>query len=294
MGLEKIKMSKVVLQKGTPAVTALRSSCLQVNFNQLNIDEFAAVLKNLFDQEKYNGEPVTASMPSDRLLLKVTAFPVMKEKELETAVYYETRGLLPEAADDWIIRHVPLGLSPLSSRQIPVLLIAVPRQRAVLFYEAFKLAGIKLSSIDLNFFALWRVAKFWAAAADKPAAVINIGSYNSQLIILQNRYIQYVRVLDVGKRHISGGDFSRLFNEFRTARELFNYHFPQLLQEVIITGEAVDEHDISTAFSRELGLPVKVGIHRLKISTSVSQQAESTSVYSAALGLALKEFEAHV
>ncbi|MBM7854508.1 type IV pilus assembly protein PilM [Desulfohalotomaculum tongense] len=284
VGYKTVKIAQVKIQNNKPVITGLGCSALENNINNLGTEEFAGVLKHLLNQINYREEAVFTVMPCDQMLLKTTVVPNMKAEEMETAMYFEIRSLLPPEAQDWVTRHVPLKPGDGELGEVPVLLAAAPRQRAVLFYEAFKLAGARLNAIDIQPFALWRLSNHWCADSKTSCAIMNVDANNTQMIIVRNGYIQYTRVLAAGSDH-TAENHNPLIDETARSLELYSFQFPHPVQQIIVTGEVSKMKDFPLCLAEKLDLPVEVGTAQLEVTNRLKQQ--NTACYTVAVGLAL-------
>jgi type IV pilus assembly protein PilM len=76
-----------------------------------------------------------------------------------------------------------------------VLLLAVPSATVYQYHSIFSRAGLTVTAFDLQAFALWRV--FGRDIFDT-AAIIDIGEKASQLVVVKDSSIRFIRLLPVG------------------------------------------------------------------------------------------------
>jgi type IV pilus assembly protein PilM len=131
----------------------------------------------------------------------------MSDKELAGVVQIEISKFLPVSKEQMEIRHVRLDQGPgiQASKKAAmdftegagqrVLLLAVPSATVYQYHSIFLRAGMTVTAFDLQAFALWRV---FGEDLDGTVAIIDIGERTSQLVVVKNGSIQFIRVMPVG------------------------------------------------------------------------------------------------
>ncbi|MEW6425578.1 MAG: pilus assembly protein PilM [Bacillota bacterium] len=165
------------------------------------IDELAAVLRAALKSAPGAGKRVITAIDGRGVIIRQLRLPVMPQKELEQAAVWEAERLVPLPVDELILRPVVLGDSPEKEKgQINVLLAAVQKEIVYGYYEAFKRAGLKITAIDLQHLALWRVfhSSFGYPVHDGGVrAVLNLGFSSGQFIVLKGQELVYLRTIPV-------------------------------------------------------------------------------------------------
>ncbi len=150
---------------------------------------------------------VVACIGGEKVIMRGSRFPVMNDRELASAVQMEIGKFLPVSAEQIETRYVRLDQNGDASdsgrkaaditatRGESVLLLAVPSATVYQYHSIFSRAGLTVTAFDLQAFALWRVF-----GRDNPgtAAIIDIGEKTSQLVVVKNRSIRFIRLLPVG------------------------------------------------------------------------------------------------
>ncbi|MTI81170.1 MAG: hypothetical protein FH758_09825 [Firmicutes bacterium] len=267
----KVKVAQLKMNKSTPIIQQLAQKVLNTPLSSMGVDELAAALKELLTGINYKNGIITASLPAEELILKLVPVPVMDKEELETAMCFEGEAMVSGETDQWVIRHIPLFNG---AEGAVVLLVAAPRQLTLLIYEAFKILGIKLHGIDIQPFALWRVSKLWRDTTSC-TAMLNVDDKSGQLIVVNNGYIKFARIL--------AADTDDIARDLGRSLELYNFQSPFPVQQLFITGELTQKH---SNLNIDLDLPVKKGIITGDFFQQESEKQHQLE-YSTAMGLAL-------
>ena len=150
---------------------------------------------------------VVACIGGEKVIMRGSRFPVMNDRELASAVQMEIGKFLPVSAEQIETRYVRLDQNGDASdsgrkaaditatRGESVLLLAVPSATVYQYHSIFSRAGLTVTAFDLQAFALWRV---FGRDIPGTAAIIDIGEKTSQLVVVKNRSIRFIRLLPVG------------------------------------------------------------------------------------------------
>ena len=150
---------------------------------------------------------VVACIGGEKVIMRGSRFPVMNDRELASAVQMEIGKFLPVSAEQIETRYVRLDQNGgandsgkkaadiTATRGESVLLLAVPSATVYQYHSIFSRAGLTVTAFDLQAFALWRV---FGRDIPGTAAIIDIGEKTSQLVVVKNRSIRFIRLLPVG------------------------------------------------------------------------------------------------
>jgi type IV pilus assembly protein PilM len=170
-----------------------------------NFDEEALVVA--LNQGAIPLNEVISCIGGEKVITRSSRFPVMSDKELAGVVQIEISKFLPVSKEQMEIRHVRLDQGPgiQASKKAAmdftegagqrVLLLAVPSATVYQYHSIFLRAGMTVTAFDLQAFALWRV---FGGDLDGTLAIIDIGERTSQLVVVKNGSIQFIRVMPVG------------------------------------------------------------------------------------------------
>lgn len=144
---------------------------------------------------------VMATISGAMVFMRHVKLPVMPDKDLAGAVYYETEKSVSLPVEELTIRHLNLGvIQSRGEKFYHVLLVAVPTSFVYEYYGIFAKAGLTLTAIDLPPLSLWRVFNGQMAAPAREGAVgiFDIGAAGTQFVVVRNRELLLTGSLSVG------------------------------------------------------------------------------------------------
>jgi type IV pilus assembly protein PilM len=150
---------------------------------------------------------VISCIGGEKVITRSSRFPAMSDRELASAAQIEIGKFLPVSAEQMEVRFVRLDQDPEieAARKTAVgsadglgesvLLLAVPSVTVYQYHSIFSRAGMTVTAFDLQALALWRV---FGRDITGAAAIIDIGEKSSQMVVVKNGLIRFIRLLPVG------------------------------------------------------------------------------------------------
>lgn len=285
----------------------------------------AEALRTFFDSEKLPKRGVRLGVASSRIGVRSFEIPAIDdEAQFLNAVRFRAQEALPIALDEAVVDYRVLdereGADGATIRR--VLLVVAHRELVDRYVEACKLAGLTLSGIDLEAFALLRAL---AAPADRDQSAlvaVSIGHDRTTLAVSDGRVCEFTRVLEWGGEMLTSslaraldttpedaeevmrtlsieGESGAGVDAVRRgvdalARELVSsltYYQSQpdslAIGEVIVTGEAAQLGGLAEELSRLLGVPVHVGdpLARFDVTHPVADEDRGSIAIAIGLGI---------
>jgi type IV pilus assembly protein PilM len=160
--------------------------------------EMAKLINKLVIDAKITTNNVNIALPESHVFTKVIDMPVLSEKELTTAIYWEAEQYIPAALDtmrlDWVILRTPKD--SLSDQKMQVLLVAAPLQLIKRYQTILELAGLSIVAIETETLS---VVRGLVGTPHFPTSlVMNIGALNTTLTIVQNSIIVFNYSIPLG------------------------------------------------------------------------------------------------
>lgn len=338
VGTRKIKSAEVKVAGGVPEVVSLKEHLAPPGVWSGDFDEEALVQALGEIACPGLGEVVTC-LGGEVLISRVVRMPPMTEKEMTAAARFEIQKFVPLPLDQLIVRQVPLdGNNPAGDKKAGekgngsgrtgrssdreegrnVLLLAVPASTLYRYYSIFSRAGLLLAAVDLKAFALWRL---FGEGQQGTVALVDIGAGTSQLVLVKDGVIQFIRLLPVGtdfpasfhgngggrpevdkagkesagaltgeKKAIAGPgsdvpgeQLSEIARELRRTLEYYSKENVRV-KRLILSGGASRLKGLSHVLQEVLGLPVETSVPEIKFSPGVTYDP----AYAVAIGLALR------
>lgn len=161
------------------ANTAFQTSTLKL-FER----ETSDFLRLLVQKMQPKARTVVASLPVFSAFTTVLSFPEMSAADLEKAVAFQARQVIPiplsEAALDW--SKVGEYEDEKGFKYLQVLLISVPQQEIKKYQEMLKSAGLTLQALEVESMSLARIL---VGSDPTPTYLIDIGSRSTSIIIVE-------------------------------------------------------------------------------------------------------------
>jgi type IV pilus assembly protein PilM len=173
----------------------------------VDVEALAAELKTFWKESGFTGKRFSLGVANQKIVVRTMEFPMIDAKELRAAIEFQAQEAIPIPLDDAILDFQVLATLPSEDgvgRQ-KVLIVAAQRGMISQFVEAAKKAGLTVDGIDLQAFALMRSVAppvaFVAVGAPQTAdaaALVNIGSGITNLVVAVNDVPQFTRVINIG------------------------------------------------------------------------------------------------
>ncbi|KUK36576.1 MAG: Type IV pilus assembly protein PilM [Thermacetogenium phaeum] len=195
VGTSTIKAAEVQIDDGVPIVTSLKfiPSPKGVWADEVDEEKLVESLRELRD---FSLNDVITCIGGEKVISRILRFPRMSDKELEAAVRFEVEKFVPTPLEQLIIRYVRLGEAAEGQEPIVnVLLFVVPAATVYQYYGIFSRAGLTVTAVDAQVFALWRL---FGREVEGTVAIADIGMSTSYLVIVRDGEIRFARLLPVG------------------------------------------------------------------------------------------------
>ena len=173
----------------------------------VDVDALAVELKAFWKESGFTGKRFSLGVANQKIVVRTMEFPIIDAKELRSAIEFQAQESIPIPLADAILDFQVLATVPSedgAGRQ-KVLIVAAQRDMIAQFMEAAKKAGLSIDGIDLQAFALMRSVAPPVAFVDvgapqsaDAAALVNIGSGITNLVVAVNGLPQFTRVVNVG------------------------------------------------------------------------------------------------
>jgi type IV pilus assembly protein PilM len=160
--------------------------------------EMAAAINRLVVDAKISTNNVSVALPENRVYTKVIDMPLLSDKELSSAIYWEAEQYIPASLDtmnlDWSILRKPQNNDPANKMQ--VLLVAAPINIIKRYQKILELAGLSVVGIETEILSVIRSV---VASNKFPTTLImNIGALTTSLSIVQNGIILFTYITPFG------------------------------------------------------------------------------------------------
>ena len=184
---------------------------------EAGIESKAALIRDILKKCNATATNVITALPTYAVFSAVLTFPSkLGRKELPTAIRWEAKKVIPLPIDDMILDWKILpqdkgdGTSDVGGAQVGrvdpkqsyqrVLLTGAPKKLVSRYVEIFKLANLRLLSLETESFALVRSL---IGTDPSPAMIVNFGSVATTISMIEHSIPILSRSIDVGGRNIT-------------------------------------------------------------------------------------------
>lgn len=194
---------KIVAVSGLPGKPVLSAVGVRA-INGLSRKEIAESIKDLALESKISSKHVNISVSGPQLVVRFVTMPQMDAAALKGAMKFEAEKYIPFDINDCIVDFQTLEKND-KENKLNILLVAVKKEHVLSRIRLVEEAGFSVDLVDVDSFALANafLKNFPNIAAEKTAALLNIGGSCTNLCILKGQAICFARDISVG-----GNDFN--------------------------------------------------------------------------------------
>ena len=168
----------------------------------------ADALRRFFEENDLPRRGVRLGVASSRIGVRSIELPAIDdENQFLNAVRFRAQEALPIALDEAVLDYRVLGERDAEGGQRlrRVLLVVAHRELVDRYMEACRLAGVTLSGIDLEAFALLRAIAPPADRNESALVAVSIGHDRTTLAVSDGRVCEFSRVLEWGGGELNVG-----------------------------------------------------------------------------------------
>lgn len=316
--------------EGRPAVTIHGLGQIELPFgvvvNGVVMDQNALTnaLKALWVNNGFDCRNVILGISNQQVVVRDMSMPNLAPEQMEKALPFQAREIVPIPLDQAIIDFSPLGDPDPTTDTVTGLLVASPRQPIISAVTAVEKAGLNVARVDLSSFAALRAIAEENLAVE---AVVDMGAHITNIVVHNQGIPKVVRTVARGgqeltqrlaerlgieppeaemrkrenglngsNRDVSDGlsDGVRpLISEIRSSLNYFNQTNPGAqLQRISLTGGGSNLTGIAEILTDQLGVPTGVvepmqHIRNRWASKAAQQQGSELSATAVSVGLAM-------
>jgi len=191
----------------------------------LDEQEMAQALKKTVEGLRVNTKNVNIALADNQVYTKVIEMPVLSDKELSLAIYWEAE------------RHIPVNLSTITlvwnvlkrppsvsrDEKMQVLMVGAPTALIGKYQRVIEMAGLNLNSIETEILAIMRAL---VAPNLPPAIIVSIGATNTSLAIVKDGILVLTYSLALGGNAISRSieaDFGISLSQSEEYKKTYGY-----------------------------------------------------------------------
>ncbi len=210
IGTSSIKVVQLGDDNGRPRVMTYgyleQHSDIIKNDSLASQQALSAALKSILREAHITSTQAVAALPSFTVFSSIISLPRMTSKELNSAVRWEAKKFVPMPIDDLVLdwrllkdQGVKAG-APAEPKNLRVLITAAPKSLVTRYLSVFKGAGLEITSLETEAFALERSL---IGTDPAPAMIVDIGAVATNVAVLVDGIPLVNRSIDVGGETIT-------------------------------------------------------------------------------------------
>lgn len=206
IGLTKIKAVSLSHQKDSfflnSAFVMPYVSHGMLSESPLDQEEMAQILKKTIENLKVNIKNVNIALPDNQVYTKVIDMPVLSDKELALAIYWEAEQHIPVSLSNitlvWNVLRRPPKQS--SESKMQVLMVGAPTYLINKYQKVIAMAGLTLDSVETEILAITRAL---VTPNLPPTIIVSIGAISTSLAIIKDGILVFTYSIPTGGTAIS-------------------------------------------------------------------------------------------
>ena len=164
--------------------------------SKLQQQQLLQILTDLIAKSGVNTKNVAVGVSSSKLFTTVADIDKIAKDELAKAIYFQIDSLIPTAIEDTKIDWSLLGTSPIDSNKDEILLASIPNTFIIKTMEMIESIGLNVIAFEPDSIALTRA--LIVPGMVNTQLILDIGSYNTDLIIVMNDIPRLIRSIPMG------------------------------------------------------------------------------------------------
>ncbi len=163
-----------------------------------DLETMVASLRKIFQDLKLTSHEVSIALAENQVFTKVVEMPVLSDKELSSAIYWEAEQYIPaplaQMTLDWQVLKRDKVLQ-VGSKML-VLLVAAPTSLVQKYQRVLELSGLSVVAIETEILS---VVRSIVSVPNFPTSlIINIGNHSTSLAIVQSNILVFSYSLPLG------------------------------------------------------------------------------------------------
>jgi len=294
----------------------------------LDQEEMAKTIRTVVDSAKISTRFVNIALPESLVYTKVIETPMLSDKELSSAIYWEAEQYIPVPLStitlDYKVLYRPEAKA--AGRMMQILLVGAPTALVDKYEKVLGLAGLSLNIVETELLSLARA--IIVEDTFPSTLLVSVGAISTSLAIVRGGVLVFAYSLPVGGLAISraiaadlgfaiqqaeeykkaygladsalGGKIgkvtepilSSVLTEIKKAFAFYNAKYPDdPIKQIILAGGSAKLPGLTTYLTQNTGVETAIANPwKLLVAQEVPKDIiENASEYTVAAGLAMRE-----
>ncbi|MEN9407162.1 MAG: hypothetical protein RLZZ455_378 [Candidatus Parcubacteria bacterium] len=166
-------------------------------------EQMAKAIRDHVTEAKIGTRNVHIALADNLVYTKVVEMPMLSDKELEQAIFWEAEQYIPAPLSTIMLDHVVLRKNIQSSEgmRMEVLLVGAPTVTLQKYQKIVEMSGLSVASIETEMLA--SVRAIVTSSTFPISLIVNIGNLNTSLAIVQQGVIVFAYTVPIGSVSIT-------------------------------------------------------------------------------------------
>ena len=169
-----------------------------VSESPIDQEEVANAIRKLASDAKIPSKFVDIALADHQVYTKVIDMPILSDKELASAIYWEAEQYIPAQLNTMAVSHQVLRRKVLvgANERMQVLLVAAPKVLIERYQSVLEMAGYGITSIESEMLSVIRAVV--TDTSFPPSLIINVGALSTSLAIVIEGTIAFTYSIPIG------------------------------------------------------------------------------------------------
>lgn len=178
--------------------------------------KLADALKTLYSSIDLKKKEVVVAIPESSVFTRFLELPGVKDDEIESAVFYQTKEFLPIPVDEVQMSFIKVGFN--KDKNAPrVLVVAAPRKVVDIYINVCDQAGLKPVAIETESIAMGRA--MYRATQNTHLVMLDFGANTTDMSIMSDGYLVFSQSISIGSDALTQAIVNQFNFEYVQAEE---------------------------------------------------------------------------
>jgi type IV pilus assembly protein PilM len=178
--------------------------------------QLADAVKELYDSSKIREKNVVLAIPESAVFTRFLELPGVKDNEIESAVFYQTKEFLPIPVEQVQMSFIKVGFN--KDKNAPqVLVVAAPKKIVEIYMNIMEMAGLVPIAIETESIATGRA--MYRAQQKKQLVMLDFGANSTDMSIMTDGFLVFSQSISIGSDALTQAIINQFGFEYVQAEE---------------------------------------------------------------------------
>lgn len=251
-------------------------------------ETIAKAISRALETSNIKEKRVVISVAGQSVVVRQVLFPKMSEDELKSAIRYEAEKHIPFNINE-VYLDAQIIDEKAENNKMKVLIVAGKKELIEEHLAYLNEVGLEAEAIDCDSIAVTNAFIFNNAGLgrDKTFAIVNIGASMTNVCILKDEMLNFVRDIPIGAQSLEN-----LETQIRLSFDYYENQFGKGIDGIYLSGGGSTQAGLTEHLSQAFGIEASVWdpVKNLTIASNVSQEQLKSvcSQLAVCVGLAMR------